>query len=131
VRIVEDLSSDAVFDYDVPFLYFKDYKPIARAERIHENLVNFVKQGKGLVVFHLASGTFETWPESGNLAGRVWERKTSHDPRGPFQVNIVRQDHPLAFAFEHGKGRVFHTPLGHDAKAIQMPGVADLARREP
>lgn len=172
VRIVEDhefLASAAVFDYDVLFLHFKDYQPIARAEQIHENLVNFVKQGKGLVVFHFACGAFENWPEFRNLAGKVWDRKTGHDPHGPFTVEIVEKehpitrgmedfqahdelyiclegerpvevlatarskvtgkDHPMAFAFQYGKGRVFHTPLGHDVRAIQMPGVAELTRR--
>jgi type 1 glutamine amidotransferase len=38
-------------------------------------------------------------------------------------------DQPMAFVFDYGKGRVFHTPLGHDVKALQMPGVAELIRR--
>jgi type 1 glutamine amidotransferase len=42
---------------------------------------------------------------------------------------VTGRDHPMAFAFESGKGRVFHTPLGHDVKALQMPGTADLIRR--
>ena len=39
------------------------------------------------------------------------------------------QDHPMAFVLKYGKGRVFHTPLGHDVKAVTMPGPADLLRR--
>ena len=42
---------------------------------------------------------------------------------------VTGKDHPMAFVFQYGKGRVFHSPLGHDVKAIQMPGVADLLRR--
>jgi type 1 glutamine amidotransferase len=42
---------------------------------------------------------------------------------------ITNKDHPMAFVFEYGKGRVFHTPLGHDVRAIEMPGVAELIRR--
>ena len=42
---------------------------------------------------------------------------------------LTGKDHPMAFAFEYGKGRVFHTPLGHDVRAIEMPGVAELVRR--
>jgi type 1 glutamine amidotransferase len=38
-------------------------------------------------------------------------------------------DYPMAFVFDYGKGRVFHTPLGHDVKAVTMPGPADLLRR--
>ena len=139
------------------------------AAHAKENLVNLVKQGKGLVVFHFACGAFEDWPEFADLAGKVWDRKTSHDPRGPFEVHIARhdqpitrgmqdfqaddelytcligerpvdvlatarskvtgKDHPMAFVFEYGKGRVFHSPLGHDVRSIEMPGVAELLRR--
>jgi uncharacterized protein len=42
---------------------------------------------------------------------------------------ITGKDDPMAFVFEYGKGRVFHTPLGHDVRAIEMPGVAELMRR--
>jgi uncharacterized protein len=42
---------------------------------------------------------------------------------------ITGKDHPMAFVFDYGKGRVFHTPLGHDARAVAMPGTAELIRR--
>ena len=42
---------------------------------------------------------------------------------------VTGKDHPMAFVFQYDKGRVFHSPLGHDVKAIQMLGVADLLRR--
>ena len=131
--------------------------------------MNFVKQGKGLVLLHFACGAFPDWPEFQQLAGKVWDGVTTHDPRGKFTVKIVDANHPvtrgmkdfeaddelyfcltgqrevnvlavarskvkgtdqpMAFAFSYGKGRVFHTPLGHDARAFEMPGVAELIRR--
>jgi uncharacterized protein len=39
------------------------------------------------------------------------------------------KDHPMAFVSEYGKGRVFHTALGHDVRSIEMPAVAELIRR--
>ena len=172
VRIVEDpdfLASPAVANYDVIFLHFKNYVPLAHEAAVRENLEKLVKQGKGLVLFHFACGAFEDWPDFADLAGRVWDRKTTHDRRGPFTVKIVEpqhpitqemhefqaddelytcltgdrpveilatarskvtgKDHPMAFVFEYDKGRVFHTPLGHDVRAIEMPGVAELIRR--
>jgi uncharacterized protein len=172
VRIVEDpdfLAAPSVGDYDVILLHFKNYTPLPHEAEVRKNLVNFVKQGKGLVVFHFACGAFEDWPEFANLAGKVWDRKTGHDTRGPFTVKIVHPRHPImagmhdfqaddelyvcligdrpvemlatarskltgtdqpmAFAFQFGKGRVFHTSLGHDVRAIEMPGVAELTRR--
>jgi len=39
------------------------------------------------------------------------------------------KDYPMAFAFSYGKGRVFHSPLGHDAPALANPSVGELFRR--
>ncbi len=171
-RIVEDpefLASNVVADYDVILLNFKNRAPLKREAEVRGNLVKLVKQGKGLVVIHFASGAFEDWPEFANLAGRVWDRKNTHDPRGPFTVKIALPQHPIvkgmhdfqaddelytcligdrpldvlatarskvtgkeypmAMAFEYGKGRVFHTPLGHDARALAVPEVSELIRR--
>jgi type 1 glutamine amidotransferase len=53
----------------------------------------------------------------------------------PIQVLAVAKskvdgkDYPMAFVLSHGRGRIFHTPLGHDVRAIQLPGPAQLLRR--
>jgi uncharacterized protein len=39
------------------------------------------------------------------------------------------RDYPMAFVLDYGKGRVFHTVLGHDLEAITNPSVAQLLRR--
>jgi type 1 glutamine amidotransferase len=39
------------------------------------------------------------------------------------------KDYPMAFVLTPGKGRVFHTPLGHDVKALGNPAVGELLRR--
>ncbi len=39
------------------------------------------------------------------------------------------KDHPMAFCFHYGGGRVFHCVLGHDAKALASPPAAELFRR--
>jgi type 1 glutamine amidotransferase len=39
------------------------------------------------------------------------------------------KDYPMGFVFEFGQGRVFHTVLGHDVKAITNSAVPDLFRR--
>ena len=38
-------------------------------------------------------------------------------------------DYPMAFVLDYGQGRVFHTVLGHDARAYAAPGVGELMRR--
>lgn len=39
------------------------------------------------------------------------------------------KDEPLAWIAEYGKGRVFHTPLGHDTSALYQPQVATMLVR--
>ena len=148
VTIVEDptfLASDDLFAFDEIILHFKNYEPLEQEAKAKRNLTAFVKQGKGLVVIHYASGAFEGWPEFQNVVGRM--QGTRHDKRGPFTVKIADrdhpitkgmsdfqtddelfielsgdrpihvlatarsvitgEDHPMAFVFEYGRGRVF------------------------
>jgi len=39
------------------------------------------------------------------------------------------KDYPMAFVLNYGQGRVFHSPLGHDARAFEAEGVGELLRR--
>jgi type 1 glutamine amidotransferase len=39
------------------------------------------------------------------------------------------KDYMMAFSFTYGKGRIFHSPLGHDADAIRNSAVSELFRR--
>lgn len=43
--------------------------------------------------------------------------------------SVDGKDYPMAFVFSYGQGRVFHSPLGHDANAIRNPAVGELFRR--
>ncbi len=39
------------------------------------------------------------------------------------------KNYAMAFILKYGKGRVFHSPLGHDVGALTNPGAAELFRR--
>ena len=172
VEVLNDpyrLETTDLSKHDVVFLHFNNWEKPDPSDKSKADLKKFVEQGGGLFVLHFASGAFSNWTEFPALAGKIWDRKNTHDPRGPFQVRIVNADHPITqgltgfdtddelytgltgpkpvellatakskvtqtdqpMAFVHvvGKGRVFHTPLGHDVRAIQMPGTAELIRR--
>ncbi len=161
------LAQPELTQFDLVVLMFKNYEPIAQEAVARENLARFVREGKGLVVAHLASGAFPDRPEFRNLVGRAQQKR--HDKRGPFTVKLVQpahpitrglsdfeaddelfielagerpievlatarskitnQDHPMAFVLSYGQGRVFHPPLGHYVRALQVPGTAALLRR--
>jgi type 1 glutamine amidotransferase len=42
---------------------------------------------------------------------------------------VDKKDYPMAFVLTYGKGKVFHTPLGHDVRAFSAPGAGELIRR--
>jgi len=172
VEVIEDpyqLDSANLKQHDVVFLHFNNWQKPDPGEKAQANLKKFVSDGGGLFLLHFACGAFSNWTEFPDLAGMVWDRKTSHDPRGPFHVEVVNRqhpvtramesfdtddelyicltgekpvellarahskktdrDHPMAFTLSYGRGRVFHTALGHDARAIHAAGTAELIRR--
>ncbi len=100
VFICEDLGileSSSLDKYDVIVLnygFWKEPEPSAKGKQA---LLDFVKNGKGLVALHFACSAFQDWPEYQALLGRVWKKGIGgHGPMGQFEVKIVDQDHPIA-----------------------------------
>ena len=42
---------------------------------------------------------------------------------------VDHKDYPMAFVFDYGQGRVFHTVLGHDLQAVTNSSVPEFFRR--
>ncbi len=100
VRVCEDagvLDSAATLGrYDLVFLHLYNAKTPTLSPGAKENLVRFVKDGKGLAVSHLSSASFKEWGEFPKLCGRCWVMgKSGHGPRGVFKVRIANKDHPI------------------------------------
>jgi type 1 glutamine amidotransferase len=93
----EALANDAnLKNVDVIYLMMYNARTPTLSDRGKENLVNFVKGGKGLVVTHLSSASFKEWPEFKALCGRIWVMGTSgHGPRGVFKAMIVDKASPI------------------------------------
>jgi len=100
VRVCEDPlileSQTALNAYDViVFTIYSQRMPVL-PEQAQQNLLTFVKNGKGFFVQHLASASFPKWEEFGKLCGRKWIMGTSgHGPRAVFQTKIVDKEHPI------------------------------------
>jgi type 1 glutamine amidotransferase len=100
VKVSEDPlileSGTALKAYDVIVLTMYNRSVPTITGQAKENLLNFVKQGKGFYVQHLGSASFSEWEEFGKFCGRKWVMGTSgHGPRSVFKVNIVNKEHPI------------------------------------
>jgi type 1 glutamine amidotransferase len=62
-----------------------------------------------------------------------WDNKMGYRPTTTLAAarsNIhVNAEIAQALTVQYGQGRVFNTPLGHDVRALQVPGTAELIRR--
>jgi len=98
VKVCEDPlileSNTALGRYDVILLTMFNRGPTITGQA-KENLLEFVKKGKGFYVQHLASASFSEWDEFGKLCGRKWVMGTSgHGPRAVFGAKVVKE-HPI------------------------------------
>lgn len=81
--------------YQAVILHFMNWERPDPNQNVQDNLSRFVEKGGGLVLIHFACGAFGEWDAFSKLAGRVWDKVNTHDPRGPFDVNIIDQNHPI------------------------------------
>ena len=105
VKICEDAgvleSSGSLNRYDLIFLALYNAKTPTLNDVAKENLLNFVKGGKGFAVAHLASASFKEWDEFKKLCGRCWVMgRSGHGPRGVFKVKIADKDNPITKGLE-------------------------------
>ena len=94
------LCSDEIFEYDVLFFNFwnsRDDSPSLDDDLALSNMEKFLDSGKGIVVYHLAIGVFETHKDRvETIIGRVYDRSLPpHDPFRECEVNVVNRDHPI------------------------------------
>jgi type 1 glutamine amidotransferase len=58
--------------------------------------VNFVRGGKGLVVYHFSMAAFDGWAEFEKMCGGNWRPNNGHhSARHDFTVQIKDTDHPI------------------------------------
>jgi len=100
VKICEDPaileSASALKRYDVIYMAMYNASTPTLSEVAKNNLVDFIKGGKGFVVSHLSSASFKEWDEFKKICGRYWVMgKSGHGPRSVFKAKIANADHPI------------------------------------
>lgn len=83
VRVTEvfrGAGPETLTPYDVVVLnYYENNKPDLRwGERADAALVNFVRGGKGLVLYHFSLAAFEGWTEFEKMCGGNWRPHNGH-----------------------------------------------------
>ncbi len=101
VRVTEEFRGagpEALAPYDVVILnYYESRKPELRwGERAETALVNYVRGGKGLVIYHFSMAAFDGWTEFEKMCGGNWRPNNGHhSARHDFTVQIKDSDHPI------------------------------------
>jgi type 1 glutamine amidotransferase len=101
VRVCEDPhileSETALKSYDVIVFTIYSMRVKMIPPEAQENLLNYVKGGKGFFVQHLATASFAKWAEFGKLCGRKWVMGgvSGHGPRSVFEAKVVNNEHPI------------------------------------
>jgi uncharacterized protein len=101
VRTTEEFRGggpETLAPYDVVILnYYEKKQPDLRwGERADTALVNYVRGGKGLVVYHFAAAAFDGWIEYEKMCGANWRPNNGHhSARHDFTVEIKDSEHPV------------------------------------
>ncbi len=101
VRVTEDFRGagpETLSGYDLVVLNYYDARDPAFAwpERTRAALLEFVRSGRGLVVYHFTIAAFQDWPEFETLCGGNWRpNRGHHSPAHTFHLDIRDREHPV------------------------------------
>jgi uncharacterized protein len=101
VRTTEEFrgaSAETLAPYDLVILnYYDAHKPELRwGERADAALLDFVRSGKGLVVYHFSLAAFDGWTEYEKICAGNWRPNNGHHSAAhDFTVDIQDRTHPV------------------------------------
>jgi len=97
------LTKKKLTEFDVVVSNWTNYPDERRlwGERAENALIDFVRNGKGFVVFHASSVCFHDWQDFQKIVGATWkEGKTDHGDIHTFQVMLENNIHPITKGLE-------------------------------
>ena len=100
VRINEEFRGagpETLAPYDLVVInYYNRGAPDRWGDRANAAIEDFVRSGKGLVLYHLALGAFDGWTEFEKMSGGNWRPNNGHhSARHDFTVDIKDTEHPI------------------------------------
>ena len=101
VRITEEFRGagpETLAPYDLVILnYYEKKQPALRwGERADKALLDFVRSGKGVVVYHFSMAAFEGWDEYEKMCAANWRPNNGHhSARHDYTVDIKDPEDPI------------------------------------
>lgn len=95
----KDLTPENLAKYDVLLLNYKESKPTDDTKWTDANkeaLLDAVRGGKGLVVYHFASSAFPDWDEYEKLIAGGWRSQGFHGPKHVYTVKKTDAESPIS-----------------------------------
>jgi uncharacterized protein len=136
VKVCEDPaileSAAALKKYDVIFLSYYNAASPTLSDQAKQNLLDFVKGGKGFALSHLSSAAFKEWDEFHKLVGRYWVMgKSGHGPRSTFPVKITNKEHPITKGLEDFKtdDELYAKLLGDTPISVLLEADSDFSKK--
>jgi type 1 glutamine amidotransferase len=97
VKVTEEFRGagpETLAPYDLAIVNY--YGPRAWGERAEKALENFVRGGKGLVLYHLSLGAFDGWTEYEKMSGGNWRPGNGHhSARHDWEMKVIDSEHPI------------------------------------
>lgn len=93
---VEDLKIENLKNYDVLYLVQIKVDNGNPPDYAKQGIVDFLKNGGGLVVNHFAVANTQEWRDSIDIFGAMWvSGKSTHGPYHEFRVDVADEAHPI------------------------------------
>lgn len=134
VKVSEDLDvlANDLTPYDVIVYTRYNAKKLQLSDKAKENLLGFVKGGKGFFVQHLASASFPKWDEFNKLCGRYWLMgKSGHGKRSVFEAKVVDKEHPITKGISNFKtdDELYAKLLGDEPIHVLVEAYSDWSKK--
>jgi len=102
VRVTEEFrgaTQRTIDEYDLLVVNYYDRgsrENLRWGEETEQAFEDFVKNGKGVVMYHLALGAFYHWEEYEKMSGGNWrDGRGHHSAQHDFDVDIIDTEHPI------------------------------------
>ncbi|HRI89160.1 MAG TPA: ThuA domain-containing protein [Candidatus Hydrogenedentes bacterium] len=93
---LEDLRYENLKNYDVLLWIQLKVEGGNPPDFVKESIVQFLKDGKGLVATHFSVANTQEWRDSIDILGAMWvSGKSTHGPYREFRVDVKQEHHPI------------------------------------